>query len=355
MESSRKWLLISLVVSIIAIVFVLSITVTEDTLKSLTRIKPEYLLIALGFRAISWFVWGSRIKVLSGVIGNKISLIQATKIVVAGTFAAGVTPSYVGGEPARIYLLGKEGMSYGDAAAVDLLGRALDGLATGGAFIFAWLFFRSSIGPNMTISSFFVLIAISFFFMIGIGLYSLRDPEFIRGILARFERSRLLERLSFGRSSSIIHRLDTEIDNFRDGLSMLLRGDRKSLLLSAFLTVIFWILLYSIAPIVLIGLGVEPMWISAMSVQAMVMILAMIPLAPGGSGVVEIGAASLYGSIFPADSLQILGVFVLVWRFVSYHTNLIVGGIVSLNILKDTNLAGLPGILDDSREDDDGK
>ncbi|MDY6932075.1 MAG: flippase-like domain-containing protein [Halobacteriota archaeon] len=354
MRSSRKWLLISLVISIIAIALVLFFTVTEETLMSLTKIKPLYLLIALGLRVLSWFVWGSRIKVLGKVIGSEISLVQATKIVVSGTFAAGVTPSYVGGEPARIYLLGREGMSYGDAAAVDLVGRVLDGLATGGAFIFAWILFRRSIGLNPTIASFFIIIAVVFFFVIGIGLYSIRDPERIRSLLGRFERSKLLERITFGRSSSLINRLAVEIDNFRNGLSMLIRGDIRSLSLSVFLTIIFWIFLYSIAPVVLIGLGSDPMWLSAMSVQALLMILAMIPLAPGGSGVVELSAASLYGSIFPPEDIQILGVFVLVWRFVSYHTNLIVGGFVTLYMLKETNLPGISDVLDNSAESEDG-
>ena len=56
----------------------------------------------------------------------KISLWESTKIVIANLFLAAITPSMAGGEPVRIYLLKKDGLSIGAATASVLGERLLD-------------------------------------------------------------------------------------------------------------------------------------------------------------------------------------------------------------------------------------
>ncbi|WP_243670997.1 flippase-like domain-containing protein [Methanoculleus chikugoensis] len=63
----------------------------------------------------------------------------------------------------------------------------------------------------------------------------------------------------------------------------------------------------------------------------------MIPLTPpGGSGVAEIGATSLYSLFVPS---AIVGVFVLLWRLIFYYLNILLGLLSSLVIVRREFLA----------------
>jgi len=48
---------------------------------------------------------------------------------------------------------------------------------------------------------------------------------------------------------------------------------------------------------------------------------------PGSSGAAELSLAALFGSIVP---FPLLGVFVLLWRSITYYLTLIVGGVTLL-------------------------
>ena len=341
MKGTRKWLMISLMASIAAIILVLSFTMTDETTESLAKIRPEYLLLAVGVRALCWVAMGARIKVLSRVVGFKISLLQSIKIVLPGTFAAGVTPSYIGGEPVRIYLLSKKGLSIGDAAAVDLGGFILNGLVMAMMLPFAWFIFRDVLRPNIMLSSIFVFIGFLLCFVWGIGIYGVIYPEQIKRLLERLGRSGLINGITFGRSGQMISRIVLEIDNFRNGLLRFVREGRKELLLALLCSMAYWLFLISLPSIILLGMNMDPMWIQSMAAQVILMTIVMVPITPGGSGIAEIGAASLYSVVLPADGLQVLGVFVLIWRFVEHYIPLLIGGLVSLKVMREMDLTTL--------------
>jgi len=62
----------------------------------------------------------------------------------------------------------------------------------------------------------------------------------------------------------------------------------------------------------------------------------MIPLTPGGSGVAEIAATSLYSLFVPS---AIVGVFVLLWRLILYYLNIFLGILSSVIIVRREYLA----------------
>ncbi|MDY6964399.1 MAG: flippase-like domain-containing protein [Halobacteriota archaeon] len=338
MKGVRKWLILSLTVSVIAIIVVLSVTMTEETVDSLAKIRPEYLLLAVVARAMCWVAMGSRIKILSRVVGCKISLLQSIKIVLPGTFAAGVTPSYIGGEPVRIYLLSKKGLSIGDAAAVDLGGMILNGLVVAMMLPFAWFIFRDTIRPNFVLSSVFLFVGILFGLAWGFGIYGMLYPEQLKKLLDRLGRSKLISEITFGRSEQIISRVVIEFDNFRNGLLRFVREGRRELILGLLWTMAYWFFLIILPSIILLGMNLDPMWVPSMAAQVILMTIVMIPIAPGGSGIAEIGAASLYSVVLPADGIQLLGVFVAIWRFVEHYIPLLIGGLVSLKVMREIDL-----------------
>jgi uncharacterized protein (TIRG00374 family) len=129
--------------------------------------------------------------------------------------------------------------------------------------------------------------------------------------------------------SKILH----EIDVFHNSSKRYLKDGRGALGRGFVYTVIFWTFQFSIASLILMGLGSKPWIVPSFSAQTVLMMIAMVPLTPGNSGIAEISTASIY-SLFV--NTTILGVFVLAWRMVTYYLNILVGGIISIKILNDT-------------------
>jgi len=97
------------------------------------------------------------------------------------------------------------------------------------------------------------------------------------------------------------------------------------------LTAAFWLCLFSIAPVILLGLGKPVPYFQAVIWQFVIqMIIVYLPL-PGGSGAAELGLASLFVYFVPPS---VLGIFVLVWRLLTYYVSLFFGGLIALGNLK---------------------
>ncbi|MDY6865938.1 MAG: lysylphosphatidylglycerol synthase transmembrane domain-containing protein, partial [Halobacteriota archaeon] len=120
MDATKRLLIISLSISIVAIIVILIFTIDDETIESLASIRPEFLIISMLVYLLSILTWSLRIKVISEGIGDRISLRECTTILMSSLFAAAITPSKAGGEPVRIILMSRDRMSVGDATAVIL-------------------------------------------------------------------------------------------------------------------------------------------------------------------------------------------------------------------------------------------
>ncbi|MDY6833771.1 MAG: flippase-like domain-containing protein [Chloroflexota bacterium] len=334
MKNTRTWLVISLSISIVTIILVIGFTATEGILDSLAKIRVEYLLVAVALRILAWLAFANRLRVMSNLLGGHITLLESTKIILCSVFVAGITPSYLGGGPLRIYMLKNKGLSVGDATAVDIGGRALDGLVLVALFPLAWFIIGDAVSADVTLS--WVLIAIGIVLCIGLGivLYGLIRPELTKSILEHLAQYMIIKKVTFGKVQSIVNRINLEIDDFRSGLLVFVREGRIGLPIAFFSTVAYWLCLFAIGPVILLGLNTDPIWFSAMAAQLVLMLMASIPLAPGGSGIAELSAISLYSRLLPTTSLETIGVFVVIWRCLTYYANLFVGGIASINTLR---------------------
>jgi len=60
----------------------------------------------------------------------------------------------------------------------------------------------------------------------------------------------------------------------------------------------------------------------------------MMPLTPGSAGIAEAGIFGLYGVLIGTTSDTLIGVFIILYRFVTFHMNLIAGAIFQYRIFK---------------------
>jgi uncharacterized protein (TIRG00374 family) len=336
------------------ILIILYFTVKPSDLAKLSEIniRYEFLFAAVILNFVSWCIWGLRLKILSNATDPKlgVSWWESTKIVMANLFLAGITPSMAGGEPVRIYLLNKDGMSFGCATASVLGERLLDAVFLLICVPFAFFIFRDKIDIGyisfgLTIGIFVFLIAIFLF------LYAIFRPEKIKSFLIWINKK--LSRFSKKKEkkSKVIDRINREVDNFHYSMMVFIREKKAAFLSGGFLTFIMWLSTWLIPSMILFGLGLKHNIIYSIVAQVFLIIIIMMPTTPGSSGITELGLAGLYSFIisnaitvyghplvdllgFDQTLLVLTGVFVILFRFITYHMNLIVGAFFQYRIFK---------------------
>ena len=336
-EGKKKTVKFSIILSVLfsvsIIVILLYFTINAETIRylSTTHIRYEFFIAAAAFNLVYWVLWGARLKILSNAVDESfnISLWESTKIVIANLFLANITPSMAGGEPVRIYLLKKNGLNIGGATAAVLGERLLDALFLLLAVPFAIFIFGGYITNSYLQVGVGIAICI-FLILIGLFLYALRYPKKTKKLLIKITKK--IQRITKKETPQhIIERISEEVDNFHNSMTFFLTKGKKTFLLAGLVTAIFWISGWTIPIFLLLGLGVQPFILESCAAQVLIIIITMMPTTPGSSGVSEGGVAALYG-VFMAPSL--IGVFVLLYRFVTYHIGLIAGAIFQYRIFK---------------------
>jgi len=110
----------------------------ENLLKTFVSLPVYFLfffLAALCLHILSFIFWASRISILSKASGIRVTFPRAMIVVLSSLFAASLTPGYVGGEPVRIKKLSDYGASYGTSTAVVLGERGFDAIFFVSVFI----------------------------------------------------------------------------------------------------------------------------------------------------------------------------------------------------------------------------
>ena len=187
-KKQLKWLFISLVFSIAVISLVLYFTIDETTLDYLARLNPVFLVLALFLHFMSLLFWSLRIQLMAKSLGYSVGLHHCVNLVFANTLVAAVTPSQAGGEPVRIHELYRANVKVGDATAIVIVERVIDGVVLGLTGVIAMFFLGSrwnsmelDIGGIMLTCVIVVSICILAF------IYSVKNPEFLKNLLLRIE------------------------------------------------------------------------------------------------------------------------------------------------------------------------
>ncbi len=336
MKNYTKWITSSILISIISIIFVLIFTFDKTTIEIVRKIQPGYVIAALVIHLFSFYIWGLRIKSMASALGHEIDLKTSIEMVISGTFVAALTPSSIGGEPLRIHLLRQKNMPVGQATAVILGERVLDALLILLAVPFS-LYFLHGILSDSRLDTVIILGEVLSIVVFALMIYATVKPGFIKFTINCLMR--WIGRLGGKKTEQKLHKLsesiDREIDEFHSSINIFLTEGRKGLYYGLIFTVIYWIVEFSSLPITLMGLNQPPSVLISFAVQVLLMIIIVMPLTPGASGVAELAAISLFSIFVPAN---ILGITVAAWRTFTFYTNIIAGGFVSFKLLKDTEL-----------------
>jgi hypothetical protein len=335
MNKIEKWILISLLISLVSGLVVVAFTFDSDTLSALLQIKPDYILAAACIHALSYIVWGMRTRSLCRALGFDVSYTKACEIVTSSTLAASITPSSLGGEPLRIHLLHEENIPLGRATAVVLGERILDGILIL-ALAPVSIYIIRGVLKDSVFDAMFIVAELGLVFILILTLYAVWKPGPAKSVVY-FVVKRLapfLGKKTDAALEKIMERVDSELEHFHDSISILLNEGRRGLAFGTFYTIAFWFVDFSMLYVVLLGLNQHPEPMLVFASQVIVMVLLVIPATPGASGVAELAGTTAFSLFIPSS---LIGIVVLAWRAFTFYMNLFVGGFVSFKILKDTD------------------
>jgi len=330
-KSQLKWLYISVGFSLAVLIIILYFTINENTITYIRKINPLFLLLAFLTHLLTMCFWAMRIKKMSGSLGYRIGFWYSLNLVFANLLASAITPAQAGGEPVRIHELYKANIPLGDATAVVIMERVLDGIALAVLAAFAMIVLTDQWKSLGAVSE--IMVFVTWIFVAGclfLFYLAIRRPDVVKRVVNRCTVW-LTKTWENARVEELLKRADKEIDNFHDAVIKFVHTAKGGLVWGMLFTLLYWVSEIVTASLILVGLGQPPLFLESFVIQLILAILMMLPLTPGSSGIAEVGATSMYALFIPAS---VVGIFVVLWRIVLYYFNIALGILSSIIIVR---------------------
>ncbi|MFW5999008.1 MAG: lysylphosphatidylglycerol synthase transmembrane domain-containing protein [Halanaerobiaceae bacterium] len=329
----HKGIIFSVGVSILTIVSVIFYTQDELTPSIFSKIEPEFLVLAVLITMIFWNIKALKLKIMAKALGSSVSYRKVFAIFMASAFVSHVTPSSSGGLPFAIYFLHREGLSLGQSTALTVLENMLT--LTFFMLLSPVILFLSGDFLNLApaISNLFYitvfLLSIIIFVLVILIFNSYLASKFINWLTGLNWIKALFseKKLKFFRGY-----MEEEVYLFREGMSVIL-AQKKDFVMILISTVIYWCFYLSLAPVLLLGLGINVSLPPVIMAQIILKFILPIIPTPGSSGGAELGFAYLFKFLIPN---YFLGIFVALWRFFMFYFSLIIGGIYFISLVRGT-------------------
>jgi len=285
-----------------------------DSLKQLGHLPLWGFGLILTVVLSSWGFNAARMFVLVNGLGAKLPPHRAYASVMSAEFAGAATPAYTGGLVTYTFLFSRFGLTLGEGAAVAAVDQLTD------------LVFMATALP----------VAL-FIFIVGSGAHSpVGGGVAIVGVLAvsvpllfwlpRHYRPVALWLGKVMRVLPFLHRMRFRLARwliqFREGIRLIASLGARRLLLTYLFCVGQWLLRYATLPLVVHFLGYHVPWSYLFMAQAIILSVGHVTFLPGGTVGVELTFGALLAPYLTPE--QIVAA-VLVWRFCTFHSYLIIG------------------------------
>ncbi|MCS7119025.1 MAG: UPF0104 family protein [Archaeoglobaceae archaeon] len=308
-----KGAILGVLLSVLTTYIIFKLTETNFTWEILRRLDPIYLFLSFFLQTIFWLLWASRLRRISHYMGYKIPFKYSLKITFSSMFVAAITPSSAGGEPVRIKMVSKNGIPIGVSTFIVLTERVLDSMFFSITLPMFLILTGFSIALGFRVVIFFIILLLSFLYFLYFILKNENNIKRFSCILSKIVRKKRLE-----------EKIEKELRNFREGI-LQLSSKPKTLLHLFSLTATMWSAGFMIPSILLIAMNSDPHYLLSYTSQLIIVIISLLPITPGSSGLVEATMAYLYSNFV---SISILGSLIAIWRFITYHMNIIFGAVV---------------------------
>jgi len=329
-EKAKKGIIVALLLGIIAVGTIVFLTFDARTIKALSKIDLTFLWLAIAAIAASWLFSALAFTVLTSVIKKPLGLIASGRVYLGGSFFGFITPFGSGLIPAQVYILTREGLSPGQATAITGSRATISSWLFVALGLIIYVVFRSSLPEAARAGLLGIAIAATIWSIVV--LFFIKKPEKAKNAIERvFGNSFITNRISEIRLTSAKGKLNQEIEFLSSNLKDLFSFKNSVAILAVFVIEIFaWFAIFAVLPLIMIGFGVEGNLSQLIFRIFLLFSVAPFSPTPGGSGVVEAAFAGLLIDLVPRS---LIGLIVIVWRFLTYYLTLIVGGFIAARIL----------------------
>jgi hypothetical protein len=323
-------------VASIAIIFLF--TDWGKTAEALARIEPIYLIVALLLALADWFGGGVRLYLLTRGLTDRIALRSTIKAALANTAMGAITPSQMGGGPAQVFILYKNGLPLLESMSASLM-----------SFVVTIVFFVLSagaitfLGVNTSIEDDTVRrlfrYGFNIFLVCGtVFILFVAKPGWLRSLMRWFFNFlSLFRRGHFLRPGSRANKMIDGTAEIHEINLYYVKNRLPALVVSLLLTAVVFGFKCFVAYFIVRGLGVAAGVWEVVSIQILILLAVYFFPTPGGTGAAELGSAVRMAQILP---MELLMVYVVLWRIVVMYLAVITGSVVMLRALGQDTLVG---------------
>lgn len=322
-----KGLKIFLALSVLTYTLLIVFTATKGTWQAFKEIDVIYVPIFFSLLSLYIIFESFRIRLIAKAISGKwIPFGRCSQVIFCGAFLSAVTPFQAGGAPLQAYILNKAGLKWGSSLLL-LLFRGLFYLLGMLLFLpFIMPFFRTRYsGRSMQILSRYSIFA--YLFLFALLFLILYMPKFFKKMIY----SLTIIKGETTKATRVVFRVLKEIRISKVKLLDFIKNKKLYALAIIITTVVVYIPNYSIAYVILKGLSINVPYLDTIFRQVFLLFASFFFPTPGAEGIIEGGFTVLFLSSVPR---YLIGMFTILWRFVTYHLVVIIGGILTLKILK---------------------
>lgn len=279
-------------------------------------------LLALSF----WFFKAIATTRIANIFEKDYSIKQGMRLVLETNFFHAITPFAVGGQPYEIYSLKKSKLKITEATNVSIVNFIVYQIALVLLGIIAIVYNHhfvllkeNDLLKNLVVVGFLVN------FIVIVALFLLTCTKKINKILMKFIIKVLNKIHLVKNKDEKIKQFNEYLNEFHQGAKILLH-DKKLFIKLIFVHFIGLISSYLIPLTLAYAMGISSYTgIEAIVLSSYVMLIgAFVPI-PGGTGGLEYGFMTFYGSFIKGSKLNAI---MLLWRFITYYFAMILGAIL---------------------------
>lgn len=351
-QKIKKGLKIFYAVSLLTAAIILYYTATPATVNSLVSANLWLLLLALLLSFGAALVDNLRLRLLVAGLGEPLSFTFGLELVYANNFFSAITPFATGGGALQVYMMHEKGISIAKGIASTAM-KFIQSIVFLGLTSPLLLIAFPDMIRTANIRYLFLYTTISFgvaaAFYLTVLFWPWATRSMVRIILAIPQRIRLIDA---GRAAGWNEKIMHIINEFSQSFKSYFGRGKLYIVLGFLCTIVLFMVQFTIPVVLLRAFGQEVDPFSVIANQIVLMAIMYFVPTPGSSGVAEGGFAFIFMNFVPT---HILGLLVLLWRFLTGYLSVIIGSYIFLKVLGNVTLKTIMNVTEtrgDSPEKD---
>ncbi|WP_448584463.1 flippase-like domain-containing protein [Thermocrinis sp.] len=295
---------ITVIILFLSFIYVIKKTLSRDVVEVFLSLDKRFVLLSF----LSMFLYHTfdnlRLFILSRAMNLRYSFLYGYIVSLINTFGATVTPAHVGGEMMSLYTLSRKGARLHKVISIVTM-KTITGM------VFFILLLPLAVyhfydNPKVSVKLLVILLVLGLF---SLGFYKVGKNFFNKT----------------DRKSSLMIRVKYTFSRFLIVTKLFLRNKKIYLALSMVNSILLYVSFILSGVYLIKAFDQSVSSYKAFYAQVLLLYAIFLSPTPGGSGVGELGGIEVFSSFVSVSSV---GVFVILWRFITQYISAIVGGVL---------------------------